>query len=174
MTLERWRPSALRPWKATRALEDVERYMDEVLAGWPFRTLRRLPAEEMLWSPPMEMYEKEDRFVVRTELPGVNQDEIDISMMGDTLVIKGERRVSQGVKEEEYHRCEVSYGSFSRSINIPAAVDVNRIEANYEDGVLEINLPKAKEAKPSKIQIKAKGETKTKDQARSKKASRAK
>ena len=174
MTLERWRPSALRQWRGTRALDEVERYMDELLGGWPFRTWRRLPAEEMLWSPPMEMYEKADRFVVRAELPGVNQDEIDISMVGDTLVIKGERRVSQEVKEEEYHRCEVSYGSFSRSIHIPAAVDVNKIEANYEDGVLEINLPKTKEAKPAKIQVKIKGETKAKGQAKSKKAAKPK
>jgi HSP20 family protein len=119
------------------------------------------------------MYEKADKYVVRAELPGVNQDEIDISMMGDMLVIKGERRISQEVKEEEYHRCEVSYGSFSRSINVPAAVDVNRIEADYEDGVLEISLPKTREAKPSRIEIKTKGESKAKGQVKSKKASRA-
>jgi HSP20 family protein len=157
MVLERWSPSALRARRPARALEEVERYMDEILAGWPFRTWRRLPAEELSWSPPIEMYEKDDRFVVRTELPGVRSEAIDISITGDTLTVKGEREVSKEVKDEEYHRSEIAYGSFSRSIAMPAAVDAKGIEASYEDGVLEVTVPKAKEAKPAKIQIKTKG-----------------
>jgi len=156
MVMERWRPSALRARGPSRVVDEIERYMDEILAGWPFRTLRRLPAEDMYWSPPLEMYERDDKFVVRAELPGVKESEIDISMTGDTLTIKGERKASKEVKEEEYHRCEVCYGSFSRSITLPAAVDVDKIEATYEDGILEVSVPKAKEAKPSKIQIKTK------------------
>ena len=157
MVLDRWRPSALRARGPSRMVDEAERYMDEILAGWPFRTWRRLPAEEMSWSPPLEMYEKDDKFVVRTELPGVKKGDIDISMTGDTLTIKGERKVSEEVKDEEYHRCEVCYGSFSRSITMPVAVDADKIEAAYEDGILEISVPKAKEAKASKIQIKTKG-----------------
>ncbi len=157
MVMERWRPSALRARVPSRALDEAEHYMDEILAGWPFRTWRRLPAEEMSWSPPLEMYEKDDKFVVRAELPGVKQEDIDISMAGDTLIIKGERKVSKEVKEEEYHRCEVCYGSFSRSIALPTAVDADKIEATYEDGILELDVPKAKEAKSSKIRIKTKG-----------------
>jgi HSP20 family protein len=156
MAMERWSPTALRARWPVRAGEEMERFMDEILTGWPFRTWRRLPAEEMSWSPPAEMYEKDDRIVVRLEMPGVSKDEIDISMVGDTLTIKGERKVSREVKEEEYHRCEMAYGSFSRSLVMPVAVDVERIEAGYEDGILEIDIPKAKEAKPSRIQIKAK------------------
>jgi len=157
MVMERWRPSALRARVPSRALDEAEHYMDEILAGWPFRTWRRLPAEEMSWSPPLEMYEKDDKFVVRAELPGVKQEDIDISMAGDTLIIKGERKVSKEVKEEEYHRCEVCYGSFSRSIALPTAVDADKIEATYEDGILELDVPKTKEAKSSKIRIKTKG-----------------
>jgi len=168
MVLERWRPSALRERGPSRMLDEAERYMDEILAGWPFRTWRRLPAEEMSWSPPVEIYEKDDKFVVRTELPGVKKEDIDISMTGDTLTIRGERKVSREVKEEEYHRCEVCYGSFSRSVTIPAAVDVNKIGATYEDGILELDLPKAREAKPSKIQIKAKGQTEAVGQKKAK------
>ena len=139
-------------------MDEMERAMDEILAGWPFRMWRRLPAEDMFWSPPLEMYEKEDKFIVRAELPGIKKDEIDISMTGDTLTIKGERKATKEVKEEEYHRCEVCYGSFLRSVTMPGAVDVDKIEATYEDGILEIQVPKAKEAKPSKVQIKAKGQ----------------
>ena len=156
MVMERWRPSAMRAWWPSRAAEEMERFTDEMLAGWPFRTWRRVPAEEMAWSPPLEMYEKDDKFVVRLELPGVNLEEMDISMVGDTLTIKGERKFKREVKEEEFHRCEMAYGSFARMITMPAAVDVEHIEATYEDGILEVSVPKGKEAKPSKIPVKAK------------------
>jgi HSP20 family protein len=156
MVMERWRPSSMRAWWPSRATEEMERFTDEMLAGWPFRAWRRVPAAELSWSPPLEMYEKEDKFVIRLELPGVNLDEMDISMVGDTLTIKGDRRLTRDVKEEEYHRCEMAYGSFARLITMPAAVDVEHIEATYEDGILELSVPKGKEAKPSKIPIKAK------------------
>lgn len=156
MVLERWRPSALRQWRPSRLMEDMERLMEESIANWPLRvTWRRLPGAEMAWAPALEMYEREDKIVVRTELPGVNKDEIDISMTGDTLTIKGERKASEEVKEEQYHRCELAYGTFSRSITMPVAVDAERIEATYENGILEIHVPKAKEAMPTRIQIKA-------------------
>ena len=156
MVIERWGPSALRAQRPSKALDEMERYMDEILAGWPFRTWRRLPAEELCWSPPIEMYEKDEKFVIRIELPGVNSDEIDISLKGDTLIIKGERKISEGIKDEEYHRAELAYGSFSRSITLPVEVDANGIDATYENGILEVAVPKAKEAKASKVQIKTK------------------
>ena len=78
MGMERWRPSPMRAWWPSRATEEMERFADEMLAGGPFRTWRRVPAAELSWSPPLEMYEKEDKFVVRRELPGVNLDEMDI------------------------------------------------------------------------------------------------
>jgi HSP20 family protein len=86
----------------------------------------------------------------------VNLEEMDISMVGDTLTIKGERKFKREVKEEEYHRCEMAYGSFARLMTMPAAVDVEHIEATYEDGILEVSVPKGKEAKPSRIPVKAK------------------
>ncbi len=86
----------------------------------------------------------------------MNKDDVDISMTGDTLTIKGERKPPAEVKAEDYQCCEVCYGSFSRSITLPAAVDADKIEASYGDGILELNLPRVKEAIPAKIQIKAK------------------
>lgn len=153
MVLERWRPPALRPW---RPFEEVERLMEEMFPIRPLRLWRRLPAEEMAWAPSVEMYEKEDSFTVRAELPGVKKEDVDISITGDTLTIKGERKASEEVKDEHYYRCELCYGAFSRSITMPAAVDAGKIEATYEDGILEIRMAKAKEAMPAKIQIKAK------------------
>ncbi|RLC93455.1 MAG: Hsp20/alpha crystallin family protein [Chloroflexi bacterium] len=156
MVLERWRPPATMYWRPSRLLEETERLMEEAFGGWPFRTTwRRMPAEEMGWAPSVEMYEKEDAFIVRAELPGVNKDDVDISVTGDILTIKGERKAPQEVKSEEYHRCEVCYGPFSRSIPMPASVEAGKVEASYSNGILEIRLPKAKEAMPHRIQIRA-------------------
>ena len=155
MIAEKWRPSALRSWRDIRPIETGEHVLDGIMASWPLRTWRRFP-DEMSWSPPVEMYEKDDRFVVRVELPGVKRDVIDVSVTGDTLTVKGEREMPKQAKDE-YHRCEVCYGSFSRSINMPATVDVDGIEATYEDGVLEVALPKTRDAKASKVEIRARG-----------------
>lgn len=152
MAMERWRPMLLRPWRPFRELEEMERLLESPFRWW----WRRLPAEQMAWAPSVDMYEKEDSFMVRVELPGVKKEDIDISVTGDTLAIKGERKPPADVKEEEYQCCEVCYGSFSRSITMLAVVDAGKIEASYGDGILEIRLPKAKEAKPARIQIKAK------------------
>ena len=137
-------------------MEEMNRLMEEGFAGWPLgMRWRRLPAAEMGWSPSVEMYEKEDSFIVRAKLPGIAKEDVDITMTGDTLTIKGERKASQEVKDEQYHRCELCYGAFSRSISMPAAVDMEKIEATYGDGILEVHLPKAKEAMPVKIEIMA-------------------
>jgi HSP20 family protein len=116
----------------------------------------RTPSEEVGWTPTVEMYEKGDKFVVKADLPGMKKEELDISVVGDTLTIKGERKAESEVKNEDYYRCELCYGKFSRSIALPGAVDAEKIEAKYENGVLEITLPKVEEAKPKKIEIKAK------------------
>ena len=129
----------------------------EDIFGRPFAPAawRRLP-QEVGWAPPIEMFEKEDQFVVRAELPGMKKEEIDISMVGDTLTIKGERKAETEVKEEDYYCCERRYGSFMRSITVPTAVDAKNIKATYENGVLEISLPKAPEVKPKKVEISVK------------------
>ena len=116
----------------------------------------RVPREELGWMPSVEMYEKEDKFVVRTELPGMRKEEFDISVLGNTLTIKGERKAESEVKDEDYYRCELCYGKFSRSVALPAAVEAKKVEANYENGILEVTLPKAEEAKPKKVEVKVK------------------
>ena len=89
MDIDIWRPRFLRPRRPFRELEDMERLLDAAFAGWPFRYVwRRLPSEEVSWAPPLEVYEKEDSFTVRVEVPGVKMDEIDISVTGDTLPLK--------------------------------------------------------------------------------------
>lgn len=90
---------------------------------------RRFPLEVTAWVPALEVYEREDRFVVRAELPGMNKEEINVSVLANTLTIKGERKAEQEVKEEEYHRWEMCYGAFSRSVTLPAAVESGKVAA---------------------------------------------
>ena len=158
MTMERWRPGrGLMPWRPFRELGEMERRFEDIL-GQPFlpAAWRRIPMVEMGWAPAIEVFEKEDKLVVKAELPGMKEEDIDVSIVGDTLTIKGERKTESEIKEEEYYCCERSYGNFSRSIALSSNVDANKIEAEYEDGVLEISLPKAPEVKPKKIAVSAK------------------
>ena len=145
------------PWRPFRELGEMERRFEDIL-GQPFlpAAWRRIPMVEMGWAPAIEVLEKEDKLVVKAELPGMKEEDIDVSIIGDTLTIKGERKTESEIKEEEYYCCERSYGNFSRSIALPSNVDANKIEAEYEDGVLEISLPKAPEVKPKKIAVSAK------------------
>lgn len=110
--------------------------------------------EEVGWSPLIEMYEKADKFIVRAELPGIKKEDLDISLIGDTLTISGERKPEAKIKDEEYIKCELYYGKFSRAIILPSAIDPSKVEATYENGILVINLSKAEEAKPKKIELK--------------------
>jgi len=158
MVMERWRPGrGLIPWRTLRELEELERHFEEIF-GRPFQPAvgRRLPTEERGWVPPIEVFEKEGKFVVKAELPGMKEENIDVSVVGDMLTIKGERKTETEVKEEDYYCCERSYGSFFRSIALPSTVDAKKIEASYESGVLEVSLPKAPEVKPKKISVSAK------------------
>jgi len=137
----------------------MERLLEEpFLSQWPLLRVGwgRTPRHEMAWAPALEMYEKDNNFVVKAELPGVKKDDVDVSIAGDALTIKGQKKASKEIKDEDYYRCESQYGSFSRTITLPAAVDAKKIEASYENGVLEIHVPKAKEAVPTKVEIKVK------------------
>ncbi len=160
MEIERWKPGrGLIPWRPFSELGEIERHFEDIL-GRPFlpAAWRRIPTVEMGWAPAIEVFEKEDKFVVKAEIPGMKEEDIDISVVGDTLTVKGERKAESEVKEEDYYCCERSYGSFSRSITVPSNVDATKIEASYENGVLEVSLPKAPEVKPKKIAVTAKKE----------------
>jgi HSP20 family protein len=154
--MERYRPRrrALATWNPLREMEEMERMIDEAF-GRPMMW-RRLPEEEYIWSPSIEMYEKENTYIVRMELPGVRPEDVEISMSGDTLMVKGERKPPEDIKDEEYQLCEVCYGSFTRTIALPESVNADKIEANFENGILDIHLPKAEEIKPRQIKVQSK------------------
>ena len=167
MTMERRKlEKGLAPWQPLREMEEVGRRFEDVF-GRPFLPgiWRRFPSEEMVWAPAIDVLEKEDKFLVKVELRGVKEEDVNVSLAGGTLTIEGEKKAESEVKTKGYYYRETSYGSFSRSITIPSTVDASKIEANYDKGVLEITLPKAPEVKPKKITVAAK----KKEEAASKK-----
>ena len=114
------------------------------------------PVRGAQWAPPIDVYETQDRFVIHVELSGVSPEDVDISVEDSTLTITGERRFYQEVQEEDFHRVERRFGSFARSLSLPQVADPQGIEASFDAGVLTIEVPKREEAKPRRVQIKAK------------------
>jgi HSP20 family protein len=107
------------------------------------------------WAPPLDVAETADKVVVKSEIPGMDPKEIDLSLTGDQLTIKGEKKSEREETKENYHVTERSYGSFARSVTLPAAVEADKIEARYEKGVLTITCPKKEVVKPKAIEIKS-------------------
>jgi len=106
------------------------------------------------WTPAVDIYETDEKMVIKAELPGLRKEDVDIEVRDNTLTLKGERKFEQETQEKNYHRVERSYGSFQRSFLLPSTIKQEAIEAAFKDGILEISLPKAEEAKPKKLEIK--------------------
>lgn len=145
----------LMEWRPFREVSRLRREMDHLwddFFGPGRRALQPLEAE---WVPVVDVSETADKVVVKAEVPGIDAKDINISVSGDVLTIKGEKKTEREEKEENYHLVERSYGSFSRSLTLPAAADVDKIEASYQNGVLTVTCPKKEEVKPKTIEIKA-------------------
>lgn len=106
-----------------------------------------------MWTPAVDIYEKNDAVVVKAELPGVEKDQISVEVKDGILTLRGERKFERDVKEESYHRIERSYGTFLRSFSLPVSVDQNQVKATFRDGVLEVELPKKEQAKPKQVKV---------------------
>src|SRR5262245_22380179 len=111
------------------------------------------PAATTTWSPAVDIFETEGEIVVKAELPGIDRKDITLHLEKNVLTLRGERRFEKETKEENYHRIERSYGTFSRAFSIPGTVDEEKIRADYKDGVLKIVLPKKEQSKPKQIRI---------------------
>ena len=106
------------------------------------------------WVPPVDVFQNGDQEVVlKAELPDMTREDIDITVDNGTLTIRGEKKFSNEVKEESFHRIERRYGAFSRSFSLPQTVDPNRVSAEYKQGVLSVRLPLREEAKPRSIKV---------------------
>lgn len=128
------------------------RMLDDVFFGWPFgqEPDGTLTAS---WTPAVDVFEDKDHVRIAIEVPGVNPDDIKISLEQNTLTISGEKKQVSEEQTERVHRYERTYGSFTRRFTLPSTVDAERIEAKAEHGVLSIVIPKAEKAKPREIAI---------------------
>jgi len=111
--------------------------------------------EETPWVPRVDITETENGFEIRAELPGVSENDINVSVTDNLLTIKGKKRQAEETEGKNYHRVERRYGNFQRSFTLPRSVKVEAIEAGCKDGVLTLGIPKAEAAKPTEISIKA-------------------
>jgi HSP20 family protein len=110
------------------------------------------------WVPPVDIYQSADQeLVLKAELPDIAPDDIELNVNNDTLTISGEKRLSNEVKEDQYHRIERRYGTFSRSFSLPSSVDATKISAEHKNGVLTVRLPAREEAKPRQIKVDVRG-----------------
>ena len=106
------------------------------------------------WVPPVDIFQNGDHeVVIKAELPDLTREDIDITVDNGTLTLKGEKKLSQEVKEEQFHRIERRCGTFSRSFSLPQTVDTGKVAAEYKNGVLTIRLPMREEAKPRSVKI---------------------
>jgi HSP20 family protein len=108
------------------------------------------------WTPALDVFETQEKFVITMELPGVSPDDVDISVEDSTLMVRGERRFYSEQQEESFLRIERRFGEFTRSLTLPSTADAESIQASFDQGVLTVEVPKREEAKPRKISIKAK------------------
>lgn len=105
------------------------------------------------FAPPVDVYEDEHNVVLKVEVPGIDEKNIDVQVENNVLTVHGERKVEKEEKEENFRRIERQYGSFTRTFTLPSTVDAERIQADYDKGVLKIVLPKKAEAKPKQIKV---------------------
>jgi len=136
----------LAKWDPFKDLEDIHDAFDRFFGRELARPTRA--TELRRWVPTIDVIDEKDTVVVKAEIPGVDKKDINISLNEDTLTINGETKKEEEVKEENYYRAERYYGSFSRTIELPTAVEKDKVKATYKDGILTVTLPKTKEAKP--------------------------
>jgi HSP20 family protein len=147
-------------WDPFRDLMNLQDEVNRLFRRSFFRGAETVSDTAATWAPAIDMYETDDKLVVEAELPGLDAKDINISLEDDILHIKGERKFSNEVKEENYHRIERAYGYFERNIPLPLKVDADKVSATVSDGLLRVEMPKAEEAKPKQIPIKVEGSKK--------------
>jgi HSP20 family protein len=144
MTIVRWDPSrdvAVLQERMSRMLEDFY--------GRPQEDLTR-----STWVPAVDIYSNgQHELVLKAELPDIKEEEIEVAVEGNTLTLRGEKKIDTEVAEDQFHRIERSYGSFARTFALPPTVDADKVSADYRAGVLTVRLPLREEAKPKQIKV---------------------
>src|SRR5262245_572877 len=146
MAIERWRSRGL----ARSPFRDLAREMEDVFG----RFFPGGSEERTSWMPAVDMVDEKDEIVVKADLPGLDQKDIEVTVHDGTLTIRGERKAEKEEKKDDYYYAERSYGSFLRSLPLPAGVEADQVKATFKNGVLQVHLPKVKGAKGKTVEIK--------------------
>lgn len=143
-------------WMQLRELRELQERMNRFFEETRHREVARDDAEwghESDWTPPVDIYECDEGIVLKIDLPEVDQRDVNVRVDGSRLIISGERKADPAAKRERYYRIERGQGRFARAFTMPDAVDRERIEASYREGVLRLLLPRRSEVKPRTIDI---------------------
>ncbi len=141
-------------WSPLKELEEMRKEMDRLFEEFlsPVRRRRDVSTEGII-SPNVDIFDRQGEIVIQVELPGVKKDDIDLTLTDDRLIVKGEIKKPEGIKDEDYILNERRYGAFTRTINLPPDIDKSSVKAGLKDGILEIVLTRKAEAKPKEIKI---------------------
>jgi HSP20 family protein len=148
MALVRWEPAR----EVDTLQNEVNRVFDAFFGNGPGTRVRR-------WVPAMDLVETDDHLVLRADLPGLTKDDVELEVKDGVLTVSGERKAEHEEKSEGFYRVERAFGRFSRSLTVPDGIDAEAITADFNDGVLEVRIPKPAERKPQRIAIGGKSET---------------
>jgi len=139
-------------WDPFRELLTLQERLDKM-----YREIEQTRKQEdfvsSAWTPPVDIFELGEKFVLKLEIPEVDKESIDIKINDNELTIRGERKIEPGIEPDAYHRMERGYGTFARSFSLTKTIDATKIKASIKDGILRIELPKKEEVKPKQIKI---------------------
>lgn len=142
---------------------EMDRWFDRMVEDFWQRPLPSLLRPERWWPtelgmmtrmPAVDVFEEKDSIVIKAEIPGLAKEDVTIQLTDSMLTIKGEKKREEEVKEDDYYRCERSFGSFSRAVGLPCEVKADQVKASFKNGVLEVRMPKTEEAKRKAITVK--------------------
>jgi HSP20 family protein len=145
---------ALTRWDPFRDLVTLQERMNRLFEDSLSRS--KTTDQEMAmgaWTPAVDIFETPEMIVMKADLPGIDEKDIDVRIENNVLILRGERKFLKEAKEEDYHRIERSFGVFSRTFQLPGTIDQTRISAVHKDGVLEVRLPKREDSKPKQIKV---------------------
>ena len=134
-----------------RELQGIHSAMDQL---FDTSFIRNRGVWPRAWDFPMDVFENENSYVIKASIPGINPDDLEVIFENNVLTVKGEVSADQDVENVRFHLRERTFGEFSRSVSLPTSIDDEKIQAEYEAGVLKLTLPKSEEAKPKRIQVK--------------------
>ena len=134
-------------------LRRLSSMIDEAFSNWPFQQEQGNGSITSAWVPPCDVFEDKDGVKIVAEIPGVKAEDVKLSLENNMLTIRGEKRQVAEETTERIHRYERTYGTFERAFALPSTVDVERIEARYDAGILTVSLPKAERARPRQIEV---------------------